>query len=42
MINFIWFGGLIFVLGSVFSILPDSRERKRLEAALALEERAVA
>jgi len=42
MINFIWFGGLIFVLGSIFSILPDSRERKRLEAALALEERAVA
>ena len=42
MINFIWFGGLIFIFASIFAILPDARERKRLEAALALEERAVA
>jgi len=42
MVNFIWFGGLIFVLGAHLSVLPDARERKRLEGALALEERAVA
>jgi len=42
MVNFIWFGGLIFVVGATLSILPDARERKRLEAALELEERAVA
>jgi cytochrome c-type biogenesis protein CcmF len=42
MVNFIWLGGLIFVLGSVVSILPDARERRRTEASLALEERAVA
>jgi len=42
MINFLWFGGLVFFLGSVVTILPDPRERRRLEAALALEERAVA
>jgi cytochrome c-type biogenesis protein CcmF len=42
MVNFIWFGGFIFVLGATISILPDARERKRLEAAMALEERAVA
>jgi cytochrome c-type biogenesis protein CcmF len=42
MVNFIWIGGLIFVIGAHLSVLPDSRERKRLEGALALEERAVA
>jgi len=42
MVNFIWFGGLVFVLGSIVTILPDSRERKRLEAALVIEDRAVA
>ena len=42
MVNFIWFGGLIFVLGAVITVLPDKRERRRLEAALALEDRAVA
>jgi len=42
MVNFLWFGGLVFILGSVINILPDDRERKRLEAALALEEKAVA
>jgi len=42
MVNFIWFGGLIFIIGAHLSVLPDSKERRRLEAALALEERAVA
>ncbi len=44
MVNFIWLGGLIFVLGAHLSVLPDRRERRRLEAALELEEqeRAVA
>ena len=42
MVNFIWFGGLIFLIGSIITILPDARERRRLEAALAVEERAVA
>jgi cytochrome c-type biogenesis protein CcmF len=42
MINFIWFGGLIFVAGALVSILPDARERRRLEASMAVETRAVA
>ncbi len=42
MVNFIWLGGLIFVIGALISILPDARERKRLEASMAVEERAVA
>jgi len=42
MVNFIWFGGLIFILGSVISILPDARERRRLKASMAVEERHVA
>jgi cytochrome c-type biogenesis protein CcmF len=42
MVNFIWIGGLVLVLGAHLAVLPDRRERRRLEAALALEERAVA
>jgi len=42
MVNFLWLGGLIFVLGAHLAVLPDRRERKRLEVAMALEERAVA
>ena len=42
MVNFIWIGGLIFVIGAHLSVLPDARERRRLAGALALEERAVA
>ena len=42
MVNLIWLGGLIFVIGAHLSVLPDARERQRLEGALALEERAVA
>ncbi len=29
MVNFIWFGGLIFIAGALVSILPDARERRR-------------
>jgi cytochrome c-type biogenesis protein CcmF len=42
MVNFIWLGGLVFVAGAGIGLLPDARERRRLRAALALEERAVA
>ena len=44
MVNFIWLGGLVFVLGAHICVLPDKRERMRLLAALDLEEqeRAVA
>jgi len=42
MVNFIWFGGLLFVLGAHLSILPDARERRRLEASMAVEDSAVA
>jgi cytochrome c-type biogenesis protein CcmF len=42
MVNFIWLGGLILVFGAHLAVLPDRRERKRLQAAIALEERAVA
>lgn len=42
MVNFLWIGGLIFILGAHLSVLPDARERRRLRTALALEERAVA
>jgi cytochrome c-type biogenesis protein CcmF len=42
MVNFIWLGGVVFVLGAVIALLPDSRERRRIQAALDLEERAVA
>ena len=42
MVNFLWFGGLIFVLGAHLCVLPDSRERRRLLSALELEDRAVA
>jgi cytochrome c-type biogenesis protein CcmF len=42
MVNFLWLGGLVFVIGAHLSVLPDARERKRLEGTLALEERAVA
>ena len=42
MVNFIWLGGLIVVIGANLTILPDSRARKRLEAAMATEGKAVA
>jgi cytochrome c-type biogenesis protein CcmF len=42
MVNFIWLGGLIVVIGAHLCVLPDAGERKRLAAAVAVEERAVA
>jgi cytochrome c biogenesis factor len=42
LVNFLWMGGLVFVLGATICILPDSRERRRLEASMALEDRAAA
>jgi cytochrome c-type biogenesis protein CcmF len=42
LVNLIWFGGLLFVLGAIVSIAPDARERRRLEASMAVEESAVA
>ena len=42
MVNFLWIGGLILIVGAHLSVLPDARERRRLETAMALEERAVA
>ena len=44
MVNFIWLGGLVFMLGAHICVLPDARERQRLRVAIALEEqeRAVA
>jgi cytochrome c-type biogenesis protein CcmF len=42
MVNFLWIGGLILIFGAHLSVLPDARERKRLETAMLLEERAAA
>jgi cytochrome c-type biogenesis protein CcmF len=42
MVDFLWLGGFVFVLGATICILPDARERRRLEAAMALEDRAAA
>ena len=42
LVNFLWYGGLIFIIGAHLCVLPDSRERKRLDQALELEEAAVA
>jgi hypothetical protein len=42
MVNFLWLGGLVFVIGAHLGVLPDARDRRRLEDRLDLEERAVA
>ena len=42
MVNFLWFGGLICIFGATICIFPDPKERRRLQAALDHEERAVA
>jgi cytochrome c biogenesis factor len=42
MVNFLWFGGLILVVGATICVFPDSRERKRLEASMALDDREAA
>jgi cytochrome c-type biogenesis protein CcmF len=42
MVNFLWFGGFVLVLGATLCVFPDARERKRLEAAMAIDEREAA
>jgi cytochrome c-type biogenesis protein CcmF len=42
MVNLLWFGGLIVIFGAHLCVLPDSREQKRLRAAMEVEDRAVA
>ena len=42
MVNFLWFGGFIVIFGAHLCVLPDTRERKRLEAFVAQEEREIA
>jgi len=42
LVNFIWIGGLIFIFGAHLCVLPDARERRRIESMIALEEKAVA
>ncbi|HZN55349.1 MAG TPA: heme lyase CcmF/NrfE family subunit [Candidatus Polarisedimenticolaceae bacterium] len=42
LVNFLWFGGLVLVLGAGVCVLPDARERKRLAAAMDVEDRAAA
>ena len=42
MVNFLWFGGFVLMIGATLCVLPDARERKRLEAAMAIEEREAA
>ena len=42
LVNFLWFGGFVLVVGATICVLPDARERKRLAVARALEERAAA
>jgi len=42
MVNFLWFGGFVLVIGATLCVFPDARERKRLEAAIAIDEREAA
>ena len=42
MVNFLWFGGFILVIGAGLCVFPDARERKRLEASMFIEEREAA
>ena len=42
MVNFLWLGGLILVVGAAVCVFPDARERRRLEASMALEDREAA
>src|SRR5262249_19580258 len=36
LVNFLWFGGFVLVVGATICVLPDPRERKRLAMARAL------
>jgi cytochrome c-type biogenesis protein CcmF len=42
LVNFLWFGGFILVIGAHLCVLPDKRDRQRLEASMILEDRAAA
>ncbi len=42
MVNFLWFGGFILVFGAGLCVFPDARERKRLEASMAIDDREAA
>jgi cytochrome c-type biogenesis protein CcmF len=42
MVNFLWFGGFVLVIGAGLCVFPDARERKRLEASMAIEDREAA
>ena len=42
MVNFLWLGGLILVVGATLCVLPDARERKRLLASMAIDDREAA
>jgi cytochrome c-type biogenesis protein CcmF len=42
MVNFLWFGGFILVFGAGLCVFPDARERKRLLASMAIEDREAA
>ena len=41
-VNWLWFGGLVVILGTHLAILPDRRERRLLALARAVEQRATA
>jgi cytochrome c-type biogenesis protein CcmF len=42
MVNFLWFGGFILVFGAGLCVCPDARERKRLQASMAIDDREAA
>jgi len=42
MVNFLWFGGFVLVFGASLCVFPDARERKRLEASMAIDDREAA
>jgi cytochrome c-type biogenesis protein CcmF len=42
MVNFLWFGGFVLVIGASLCVFPDARERKRLEASMAIDDREAA
>jgi len=42
MVNFLWFGGFILVFGAGLCVFPDAKERKRLLASMAIDDREAA
>jgi cytochrome c biogenesis factor len=42
MVNFLWFGGFVLVIGAGLCVFPDRRERRRLEASMAIDDREAA